>query len=369
MVAIYNIILILILFLTIVYRFLNNSQYKKIFCLLFFLILGSLSAFRYEIIFSDFWRYTYHVIDAYKMSWTEIFAQGDFLNAFFQKSIIHLFHDPQYYFIFSGYFIVYAFLFVGYKFCDNICVFVFLFYTTFTYFVMHNITRQGIAAGWLCFSLYFLLINKKKLSLIFYFIAIFFHMSSFIFIIAYFFKYVSVNKKALVFYVLLLMSLLLLYPYFINIVQLFAYEDYNVNSFGMTPAKIYNIITIIPVLHAVLYLLSDRTNVSFSNYKGVFFQNKMNMLIHGSILYCIFVVLCCARAGIFMRVANIFVLFPMLCITEALNRVTNYRRLYFISVLYIIGIAIFIVSNINAKLFPSPYYFFWEVDNRPTLIR
>lgn len=369
MVAIYNIILIQILFLTIVYHFLNNPHYKKYFFILFFLILGSISAFRYEVIFSDFLRYTYHVIDAYKMSWAEVFAHGDFLNTFFQKSVIHLFLDPQYYFIFSGYFIAFAFLFVGYKFCDNICVYVFLFYTTFSYFVMHNITRQGIAAGWLCFSLYYLMINKKKLSLIFYFIAIFFHMSSFVFIIAYFFKYLSVNKKIFVFYVLLLISFLFLYPYFINIVQFFAYEDYDENSFGMTPAKIYNIITIIPVLHAVFYLITERANIRLFNCAGNFLQNKVNILIHGSILYCIFVVLCCARAGIFMRVANIFVLFPMLCITEALNRATNYRRIYFVSILYIIGIAIFIVSNINAKLYPSPYYFFWEIGNRPTLIR
>ena len=96
MVAIYNIILILILFFTIVCRFLNNPQYKKYFFILFFLMLGSISAFRYEVIFSDFLRYTYHVIDAYKMSWNDIFAHGDFFNALFQKIIIQLFHLKNY---------------------------------------------------------------------------------------------------------------------------------------------------------------------------------------------------------------------------------------------------------------------------------
>lgn len=369
MVAIYNIILILILFFTIVCRFLNNPQYKKYFFILFFLMLGSISAFRYEVIFSDFLRYTYHVIDAYKMSWNDIFAHGDFFNALFQKIIIQLFHDPQYYFIFSGYFIAFAFLFVGYKFCENICVYVFLFYTTFTYFVMHNITRQGIAAGWLCLSLYYLMTNRKKLSLIFYVTAAFFHMSSLIFAFAYLLKYFSINSKTIAFYVLLLILLLFLYPHFISIVQLFAYEDYDENSFGMTPAKIYNIITIIPVLHAIFYLLTDKTKAYLLGQNGVFSQDKINILIHGSFLYCIFVILCCARAGIFMRVANIFVLFPMLCITEALSRISNYRRIYFIAILYIIGIAIFTVSNLNAKLYPSPYHFFWEIDNRPTLIK
>lgn len=369
MVQLYNVVLILILFITAIYCFLNNEKYRTHFFVLFVLILGSMSAFRFETFYGDFLRYTYHVIEAYKMPWKDVFLQDEFLNGVYQKLIIILFKDPQFYFITSGFFIAFAFLYIGHKLSCNICVYTFLFYTTFTYFVMHNITRQGIATGILCFSAYYLIKNKPQKSLILFFIAFFFHTSSIVFAVIYLLRFIPINKKTFFVYGILFFCLSCFYPFFIDVVQMFIYESYDDNSFGMKPAKIYNLVTIFPVIHAIAFLYHENNKKTFFVLEENINRAVINMLIHGSCLYCIFVSMCCICAGIFMRVANVFVIFPLLCISVSLKKIHHFKKLYFIFVLYLIGISIFIISNMNAKLFPSPYNFFWEVENRPVLVK
>lgn len=220
------------------------------------------------------------------------------------------------------------------------------------YYTSFNILRQILACS-LSFLMFNLITNKKIYK---YFICTFListiHKSALILIPFYFLLRINWskrNKLIITFISILIFSIVFIYPYFfINIMKGIVYENYNINSYGISWGL--PISSLIKPGLILLFILIHNNIIDKNNIKERILLNA-NLYYFGFSLLAI-------RVEMFTRLSHYFAPYILILIPYIISKIKNKRH----RALYLIGgvILLLIYSTVTKGLFNSNYYFIWR---------
>lgn len=365
---VYNVVYLLILLLW-GFSTLKGTDKRKTFLQACFLMLGLLSAFRFQNEYSDFSVYYIRVIQAYSMSWAEAFTySSEWLHSVIRKFIAMLFQDPQWYFILTSLFIVGSYMKFAYKHVHNVYLYVILYYAVFSYFDGHNITRQAVAVSVALYSWDAMLNKNLARYLVIMLAATFIHTSAVFFIPLYFLADIKVSRRNVLMYLGGAVVIIVFFRPIMLFMQRFLYQNYTGNAFGMEASNALRLVLAVIAVGAVVLFTSNATNIEKQEAmveSEAYYQYRLqNIICHGTIFYAICTAISCVGMLIFSRVAMWYVPCLLLCIDKALASLNQKNRRVLVFFALIFATAWFIIMNVNGKLIPTPYTPFWNFPDR-----
>ncbi|EIM05716.1 polysaccharide polymerase [Planococcus antarcticus DSM 14505] len=364
----YNVLLLFIFILLIFFKFIfkQSNKVKIIFLSLIGILLGLVSALRFELK-GDFYANYIGFVTASKMGFFEIYKEYDeFSNVYLRKIISLITDDPQWYFAITGFFIVTSFLVFIYKYSPNVYLSVMIFFTIGGYFTSHNITRQYIAVA-ICLYAFSYLISRnpiKYFSLIF--IAITFHTSAVVMIPLYFLVKIRINLKIVLLYFILITFGAFLYDFLAPLIHSLIYSDSYIEvGYGTEGASIYNILLPLFLLTFLLYIYYIKKESLYSEIPFDIALSKRNFLIntllHMGFLSFLIMILSVTNMLILSRLSNYFMISYLIIIPMAINYSSKKLKPLFYFVVIVILVTYFLVSNYLGKLTPDIYVPFWSI--------
>lgn len=358
---IYFIVYAILLF---IYLFINNSsdEHRKKICTFDILILGLLSAFRFQNERSDFFFNYHRMIEVRDMSWDKVFHYSDeWLHQVIRKIISIIFEDPQAYFIITALFIVSVHLIIGKKYSEDISLFVLMYFSLFSYFSQNNITRQAVAVsitllGWKY------VIERKPLKYIFVIgIAALIHTSAIFTFPLYYLCSLKVNKNTVYTFGIASIITIIFSKQIITLGQKYIYRDYVGDAYGMTASSpIWLLLAFIVCAMILVYLKSSKIQND-----GFVCKRKDGLIVYGAMLYVFCMVMSSIKLLLFARVAMYFSPCAILMIEKGLNSINDDNNRRQAKILLLLFMTIwFCLMDYNGKLCPTPYTPFWMFPDR-----
>ena len=179
----------------------NDKAYRLAFCILAFLVLGSISAFRFDVGYD----YNYIYMPLYEpilqnpfISSAELVHEPGFV--LLQRLTAILSPEPQMLFIVTSYLIIGLFMLYYYLYSPSPVIVVFLFISLGQYYCSMNFIRQTLAAVICLFAIGFLQRRKFRRYCAVVLLASLFHSSALIMLVFYFVNLVPVSGYALLVY-------------------------------------------------------------------------------------------------------------------------------------------------------------------------
>ena len=359
----YNLLIFWILLMIITFQgiFKRESAAKKIFLIVTGLTLFLISAFRYETT-GDFHANYIGFLKVSNLSFKQLVLNNDEFGHMFLRKIISLFTDnPQWYFVVTGFFIVFSFYIYIYRFSPNVYLSVLLFITIGGFFTSHNITRQYISIAICLWGIPYLISRKTIKYFICIIIAITFHTSAFVMIPVYFLSKIPITKKIVLIYLVIFVIMAYSFRGIYSYLNQYVYSDYYVGeSYGTTEANILNII-LPSILLVFLFYFIRSINISKSKFVSEndnchFFNN---MLTHMGILSYLFNFLAVTDFLILERFSNFFSVSYLIIVPTVLKFMRKeHKPLIYLCVLGLV-IVFFFINNYLGKFTPTPYTPFW----------
>ena len=365
---VYNVVYLLILLFW-GFSTLRGTDKRKSFLQACFLMLGLLSAFRFQNESSDFSVNYIRVIQAYSMSWTEVLNySSEWLHQVIRKLIALIFRDPQWYFILTSLFIVGSYMKFAYKHVHNVYVYVILYYAVFSYFSGHNITRQALAVSIALWSWDAMLNKQLGRYLMIMLAATFIHTSAVFFIPLYFLADIKVNRQNVLLYLCGAAVIIVLYRPIMLIMQRFLYQNYIGKAYGLEASNSLRLVLAVIAVGAVILFTSNTANIEKREgivEKETYYQfRQQNIICHGTIFYTICTVISCVGVLLFSRVAMWYAPCLLLCIDKALASLNQKNRRVLVFFAFIFATAWFVIMNATGSLIPTPYTPFWNFPDR-----
>ncbi|MBI5997587.1 EpsG family protein [Clostridium perfringens] len=201
------------------------------------------------------------------------------------------------------------------------------------YFTSFNISRQFIAISLYWISIHYLLSKKNKKALALNILAITFHKSSIIIIIiTYFIIFISknINKRSLIFILLIINFTYFLEPSIRNIVCKFIYGKYITSNFEYGTSFMLYIFELVFIVFIILNLDYD-----FKRYNN--FEKFLITMIIPSFLF----VILSMRMVLYARLAIYFCLYKIILITNLIIYKDNKKVKILILYIFIIAIILY----------------------------
>jgi len=305
------------------------------------------------------------------MSWNEVINYStEFIHQIFRKVIAVVFKDPQMYFLITSLFIVGMFLICAKKHTSDPFLFVFLYYTVFSYFTANNVTRQGVAVGITLVAWDYLLEKKLiKFSLVML-IAILVHTSALFFIPLYFISFKRVTRNTMFGYFLIGTIIVIFNRPLIFFFQRFVYSDYIEGSYGTTGSDPLGLVLVFIAVLAMLLYVYKTDSRSYTTEGDVIEKIRYkNFILHGSFMFVMCRILSVVRMLMFARLAMYFGPCVILCIIHGIEneKGTNNYYIYRMGII-LFAILWFAVMNYTGKLTPTPYTPFWKFPSRLKIV-
>lgn len=374
---VYTITLVTILFISLLF-FGSGSSIKKEkrYLLVTFLLLWILSAIRYQDVRSDFSGNYKWMILIRSIPFDSLFIYKEFLHELFRKVISILFDDPQWYFVISSFIITYIIFRFGYRYIYNLSLYIIMYYCVFSYFTFNNVTRQGISVAIMMMAYDHFIRGKKISSYLIAVIACLFHTSAVLAVVPFFLTRVKRSRKTLFVYLILTVALAIGSRPITNMLMRFLYSEYTLEqAYGTNSASLlYIVFPIMSVIFLFGYTSSTdnlehvsivRGRYDILNQNAVIKQRLDSLIMHGTIIYAMFMLLSCFDMLMFARFALYYVPFFALCIDKTLLQISPVKRRNIIIMLVIFSLVYFGVMNYSGKLIPTPYHTIWEFPDRP----
>ena len=209
----------------------NFQLAKATVCGLSFVVLGTLSAFRYAVGYD----YEYVYLPLYKpilenpfISSTGMEHEPGFI--FLERICALLSDDPQMLFIVTSYMIIGLFMLYYYIYSPNPVVSIFLFLSLSQYYCSMNFIRQTLAGVICLYAIPFL--HKRKFFPYFAFVvlAATFHVSALIMLVFYFINMIPIDGYMLAIYLPVTIILYLSSTETLALITRYIYDDYNATN-------------------------------------------------------------------------------------------------------------------------------------------
>lgn len=327
--------------------FFNISIANKVMFFLISLILIFISGFRYGLD-TDYWSYWKIFHDMSKMSIEPGYT--------FISDIIKVFTKNFNYFL-----VCIAILSIGVK--NKILLKVrypfialLMFFLRFFVFFELNVIRQGLATAFLLVAIYFLTKENKTKAFIFMLLASTLHISSIVFILAFFVTKIHWDLKKITIYsiIFIFFRLYILVP----LIDFFSFLGGKGNDFivkgtkyllqSSTPSMSGTVLSVIRILLPVLCIY----------FLGIDKRNKIyfNLFITGAFINIAFM----GMDTIAYRVAMIFYSTEGLAVSESIKQ-RNLKTIILLGIIFILNFISF-YKSIEASSFAIPYTNYLFVD-------
>ena len=345
----------------------EKKQQERIFLVLSFIALATLTACRFQSEHSDFRTNYFRIIQIKSVDWKQLLVfNEELLHPIFRKIIITLFGDPQAYFFVTGFFIVGVMLHANRQYSPDLYMGVLLYYCIGGYFSANNITRQYIAISITILAWKYILDQKLWKYLLMILLAMGFHTSAIIAIPLYFLASQRFNKNVLSVYILFGAIIAIFNRPIVRVMQIFVYSDYG-SGYGTESSNPLRLVwAVITIACAWLFNRRSFEQIELQTGNGIVYGDRLrNLICNGAVIYCIFSVFSALNMLLFSRVAAFFSLCSILTIQYSLESLSLRSNKHLMKIaLFSLATIWFIVMNINGKLIPTPYTPFWEIVGR-----
>lgn len=265
------------------------------------------------------------------------------------NKVISLFtSNPVYLFALMTLIILICFYYQFNKYSVSVWLSVLMFVTAGSFYASFNISRQIVAVAIIFMGSSFLY-NRKMIK---YFLVVifasFFHITSLIMIPFYFILNFRINLRNLLLFAL--GSAIIVYNFnsIVDFVQLFIYDNYTENSYGMTGQKITN--SVIPIAFLLFSIYHVRKLDS---------KNTMHRIwLNATIFYAVFNILG-LQIEMVERISRFFAPYALLLIPFIFSKMHN-KYLRFIYMMILIFMLVLYNYVILADSVFDPYYFIWD---------
>ena len=367
MVLLYNIILIsaALVYLLILGTGEKKKQYDKIYVVVFSIVLILLAACRFEKGEVDYYRYKIYFLKVSKLNWAQIFhVEKEVGWAILLKLCSYITLNPQIMFLPCALLTVIPFAWFLYKYSEDAPLSLFVFAAFNYFFTANNATRQYVAIGITLIACHYALKRKLIPFIIFTLLASTIHTSALFFFIMYPLCSIPYTKSMPSIYIILTPIILLAFPFIIDYIQQYIYGYYDEGDAGMGGSnKLGFVLPIVLFLFVIIDVLHKKDEPSFRES-----LNRQNIKIH---LYnlnlhmigLLFVGVACqvfqvTLAGRFAWYCNIGV---CLYIPKIAKIFRHKEKTMVKAILLLFALLYFLIFNALGKVFPVPYYFFWDV--------
>ena len=371
MVVLYNFIALALLlgsFCAAVAR--NKKKTIIMYLVVFAVILIFISSCRYEYGNSDYRNYSVAFYRISERSFAEMLNYKEIGYQLLQKFLSLVFENAQIFFMVTSVVIIVAHFLFFYKYSNNAVLSVMLFYFLGIYFSSHNATRQYLAIGICLFAYHYAIQKKFWRFMLIVFIASTFHQSALIAVIIYPLCRVKVTPIILSIYLGLLPIVYFGYPIIVRFLQLFSYNYYTEDAYGMVASSRLHLIIPAVSLIIIIFLTVSKQKVYDSHKTTVcetpkekhtnVQQRLYNVCLHMVLIDCVLSVIQVFHALNFGRISwyfgvGICIFYPML-----IGSFVKSERKILTVVVVVAAFAYFFVFNYYGKLTPTPYDFFWN---------
>lgn len=333
----------------------NDQEFKKKFLIIFGLVMWFMIACRYYGNGSgDSEIYYYNWRSISNIDFSNLFSYVNFEPGYMISvwALSHIFPNPQFCFVFSGLFFSISVCLFIYRNSENPVMSALVFNCLELFIFMVQGLRQSIA---MCICLFAIEKIKKRQILPFILLialAMSFHASAVVFVVAYFLYGKELNGKSIVLYGIGSFVAIYFLPYLFSFVNLFVREKYNYNSAmddGTGSVPIFINLSIL----ALAFLMRPRENddARSSEYSFFFYMVFITMLM---------LILRNNVSGIIERISFFFAFGQMAIIPMVINQFPIKRDRYIVAfVVSVLCIGVIVHKAGYTSL--VPYRFFWEI--------
>ncbi|MBR4458421.1 MAG: EpsG family protein [Clostridia bacterium] len=343
----------------------RRKQREKLFLILSFIMLASVSACRFEWgARSDFYRNYNHAYAMLSVPWSQVFVfSEELLHPILRKIIVEVFRDPQAYFFISSFFIVGCYLVITKRYSPDIYMGVILFFCIGGYFSSHNITRQYVAIMITLLAWKYVIERKPWKYFLTILLAMGFHTAAVIVLPLYYLAGRRFNKNVLFGYTVFAALIVVLNRPVLWLIQLVMYSGYG-GGYGAESSNPLRLALVFITVFCI-WLLNRRNvpnPVHACGEDTVKNLRLKNLICHGAVVYSIFALLSAVNMLMFSRVASFFTACSMLAMQYGIESLGyRYNKRLMKLGLLAFAAAWFILMNANGKLIPAVYTPFWEV--------
>lgn len=367
MVWLYNIIL---MFAAVAYLLLLNmgnrrKQYDKIYIVVFSLVLILLAACRFEKGETDYYRYKLQFLQISKLNWNQVFhVEKEVGWAILLKLCSYITLNPQIIFLPCALLTVIPFAWFLYKYSEDAPLSLFIFVAFNYFFTANNTTRQYVAIGITLIACHYALKRKLVPFILITLLASTIHTSAFFFLLIYPLFGLPFTKRASVIYIILTPIIVIAFPSIMSYVQQYAYDNYVEGVYGLVESNILSFVLPCILFSFVIIDVFSRKNPSKHNNKlaSITVEDRLdNITFH--MIAILFVGIACQvfqviLAGRVTWYCNIGVCLYI----PKISRIFSKKEKKIISVIVLFFATLyFLIFNALGKVFPTPYYFFWDV--------
>lgn len=222
---------------------------------------------------------------------------------------------------------------------------IFMFVNTGIYYSSFNISRQILAISISLIGMKYIVKQNFYKYLLIIFLASLFHTTSLIMLPMYFILRLNINRRNIIFQILVSLGIFFGFNVILPYVQNFFYDNYSEDAYGMTGFPLTSLT--LPVFLTMLILINVNKIPSG--------DNKNNILLNSVIYYFLFSLLglhlqLLTRLSYFF-LGNVIMIFPII-----LNNKKNFwDKFYFLFIIIIFLLLYNLQSNWGTN-----YYFFWQ---------
>lgn len=234
------------------------------------------------------------------------------------------------------------------KYSVSIWLSILMFVTAGSFYASFNISRQIVAVAIIFMGSSFLYNRKMIKYLLVVIFASFFHITSLIMIPFYFILNFRINLRNLFFFALGSAIIVYNFDSLVDFVQLFVYDNYTENAYGMTGQKFTN--SVIPIAFLLFSIFHIRKLDS---------NNTMHRIwLNATIFYAVFNILG-LQIEMVERISRFFAPYSLLLIPFLFSKMKDKNlRVVYTMVLIVVLVAYNYVI-LKDSVF-DPYYFVWD---------
>lgn len=328
----------------------NKKLPKPFYIVPSFSLLLFISAFRGDFT-TDYTNYTslFKSINSYSF-WTTFKVGFDIeLGYLLLNRVIGLFTtNPVFLFAVTSFVILYGFYHQFSRYSVNIWLSVLMFVTAGSFYASFNITRQILAAAIIFMGSKYLYERKFFKYVLVVIIASLIHTSSLIMIPFYFILNLRLNFKN---FILVSGGSAVIFVFFdqiLDVVQMFVYENYTENAYGMTGQAFENVVLPLAFLAFTLY-----------HIKKIEPENIMHRIWFNAVYYYAFFNVLGLQVQMVERISRFFAPYVLLLIPFIFSKMQNKHLRFVYSMVLIFLLILYNYVILSGSVF-DPYYFIWE---------
>lgn len=325
-----------------------DSKSRLILNIIYSVSLFAISGLRKETVGKDLWNYLAIFYRYKSLSWSEL-TQLYEPGLFFLNKVIGMFTvNKQIYIALTSMFVLVGPIKLINKYSKNPAMSFFLYVTmTFFAFTMSGI-RYAIGMSILLFTYDYIVEQKPIKFIIAVLIAVLFHKSLIIYLVAYPISHIKLTSKNMALY---FMSFVIIFVVKRPLLRYFVTKFFDKYEYSLVTSLSVNYLFFMCIVFFVGYLF----------YKNVVRENYNSITLYNMILLAIITQLFALESNNIVRVAQLFYMYVILFIPEVISAIKD-RQLRVIGnvIVYVATLIMYIAIFKGGGYGTVPYAFYWQ---------